>query len=84
MESISITWSRLQSRAVIQVWFGSVCCLAQVQAAGQLEQSQGLDVISLNALVAALANADRMVEAEEQLQRAVALARSQGAMLFQP
>ena len=55
-----------------------------MQAAGKLEQSQGLDVISLNALVAALANADRMVEAEEQLQRAVALARSQGALLLQP
>ena len=41
-------------------------------------------MISLNALVAALANANRMVEAEEQLQRAVVLARSQGAVLFQP
>jgi hypothetical protein len=51
---------------------------AQVQEASKLEAVGGLDLISLNAMVSVLANADRFTEAEESLQRAVALAATKG------
>lgn len=38
----------------------------------------GLDLISLNALTSVLATADRLVEAEETLQKAATLAATKG------
>lgn len=50
----------------------------QVEAAMQLERQGGLDIIAINALVAALANGDRLLEAEEYLRKAVELVHQQG------
>lgn len=50
----------------------------QLRAYGQLEEAGGICGISLNALVAALANANRIPEAEEHLKRATELAARQG------
>lgn len=44
----------------------------------KLKERVGVDRIALNAFVAALANANRMEEAESQLQRAAHLAQKQG------
>ena len=50
----------------------------QVSAATELEQSGGLDLIATNALVGALANADRLIEAERYLKRAVDITSERG------
>lgn len=55
-----------------------------MQAFGRLEADWGICAISLNALVAALANANRIMEAEDQLQRAVDLAAERGALICSP
>ena len=54
----------------------------QIREAGKLEAVGGLDLISLNALTAVLASADRLGEAEETLQKASALAASKGVLPF--
>ena len=57
----------------------------QVQAFGALESdwahleaNGGICAVSLNALIAALANGKQLPEAEEQLQRAVRMAADRG------
>lgn len=50
----------------------------QIDAAVQLEQQGGLDIIAINALVAALASGDRLVEAEDYLKKAVDLSHNKG------
>ena len=60
-----------------------VCHALQIREAGKLEAVGGLDLISLNALTAVLASADRLGEAEETLQKAKALAASKGVFPFE-
>lgn len=52
--------------------------ILQMDAANQLEKQGGLDIIAINALVAALATADRIVDAEKYLRKAVVLTQSKG------
>ena len=53
----------------------------QIEAANELERQGGLDLIALNALVAALATGDRLLEAEKYLKKALELTSSQGKVV---
>ena len=52
--------------------------IVQLGAFRKLKDSIGVDRIALNSLITALANANRMEEAESQLHRAANLAQKQG------
>ena len=59
----------------------SVKYTLQIEAANQLEKQGGLDLIAVNALVAALAGGDRLLEAEKYLKKALELTASQGRLI---